>query len=159
MFGLVLMLTFAASAQTSLAAIDGTRVNIDGQRGKVVVLAVGASWLPLSNTQSDYLNRLAKKYAGQEVSFYFIATDSIKAGTKNFASDEQIKKFAFENKLTMPVLRDSDGVATLRKFKIEQVPSFVVLDRNGMLVGEPFGGIDPKYDVTVPISRTIDKVL
>ena len=27
------------------------------------------------------------------------------------------------------------------------------------MVGEPFGGIDPKYDLTVPISKTIDKVL
>lgn len=158
-FGLVLALNVAGSAQVDLSAIDGTRINIQGQRGKVVVLAVGASWLPLSEKQSDYLNSLAKRYAGRDVSFYFIATDSVRPGSKNFASDEQIKTFAIKNKLTMPVLRDSDGAATLKRFKIEQVPSFVVLDKNGALVGEPFGGIDPKYDVTIPISKTIDKVL
>ncbi len=158
-FALSLALFVSASAQTTLTAVDGSRVNVEGQRGKVVVLAVGASWLPLSGKQAEYTNMLAKRYAGKDVVFYFIATDSTKAGTKNFASDDAIRKFAFDNKLGMPVLRDSDGASVLRKFKIEQVPSFVILDKTGVLVGEPFGGIDPKYDLTVPVSRAIDKVL
>ncbi len=158
-FSFLLAVAVTASAQTNLTAIDGTRVNLEGQRGKVVVLAVGASWLPLSGKQAEYTNALAKKYAGKDVVLYFIATDSTKAGSRNFATDDAIRKFAFENKLGIPVLRDSDGASILRKFKIEQVPSFVILDKNGVMVGEPFGGIDPKYDLTVPISRAIDKVL
>ncbi len=158
-FSFLLAVAVTASAQINLTAVDGTRVNIEGQRGKVVVLAVGASWLPLSAKQAEYTNTLAKKYAGKDVVFYFVATDSTKAGSKNFASDDAVRKFAFDNKLGMPVLRDSDGASILRKFKIEQVPSFVILDKNGAMVGEPFGGIDPKYDLTVPISKTIDKVL
>ena len=156
---MALVLSISASAQTNLAAIDGTSVNIDGQRGKVVVLAVGASWLPLSDKQAEYTNSLAKKYAGRDVAVYFIATDSNRAGSKNFASDEAIKKFAFASKLIVPVLRDPDGASILRKFKIEQVPSFVILDKNGVMVGEPYGGIDPKYDLTIPLSRSIDKLL
>jgi thioredoxin-related protein len=158
-FSFLLAVAVTASAQVNLTTVDGTRVNIEGQRGKVVVLAVGASWLPLSGKQAEYTNTLAKKYAGRDVVFYFVATDSTKAGSKNFASDEAIRKFAFDNKLGMPVLRDSEGASILRKFKIEQVPSFVILDKNGAMVGEPFGGIDPKHDLTVPISKTIDKVL
>lgn len=152
-------LSISAFGQIELTAVDGTRVNVEGQRGKVVVMAIGASWLPLSNKQSDFLNALSKKYAGRDVVFYFVATDSTRAGSKNFASDEAIRRFAFENKLAVPVLRDSEGSLTLRKFKVEQVPSFVILDKNGVLAGEPFGGIDPKYDLTVPIGRAIDKIL
>ncbi len=158
-FSFLLAVAVTASAQVNLTTVDGARVNVEGQQGKVVVLAVGASWLPLSSKQAEYTNTLAKKYAGKDVVFYFVATDSTKAGSKNFASDDAIRKFAFANKLAMPVLRDSDGASILRKFKIEQVPSFVILDKNGSMVGEPFGGIDPKYDLTVPISKTIDKVL
>jgi peroxiredoxin len=154
-----IVMSAAASAQTVLTATDGTTVNIEGQRGKVVVVAVGASWLPLSGKQAEYTNTLAKKYAGRDVAFYFVTTDSSKAGAKNFASDEKIRKFAFENKLGVPVLRDPDGLSVLRKFKVEQVPSFVILDKAGALVGEPFGGIDPKFDLTVSISRAIDKLL
>src|ERR1043166_239463 len=156
---LMVVAVFAASAQTDLTSLDGTHVNIEGQTGKVVVLAIGASWLPLSNKQAEFTNALAKKYSGRDVIVYFVATDSVIASSKNFASSESIRKFATGNKLTVTVLRDSDGAATLRKFDIEQVPSFVILDKSGHKVGEAFGGIDPKYDVTVPISKTIDKLL
>jgi hypothetical protein len=158
-FGLTAALALAASAQTDLTSTDGTHVNVQGQRGKVVVLAIGARWLPLSNVQADYTNALAKRYAGRDVVVYFIATDSANGRSKNFADDAAIKKFAFDNKLAVPVLRDQDGAATLRKFRIEQVPSFVILDKSGAMVGDPFGGVDPKYDVTVPISKVIDKLL
>lgn len=150
---------FAASAQTNLASLDGTRVNIEGQDGKVVVLAIGASWLPLSDKQAEFTNALAKKYAGRNVVFYFVATDSLNAGSKNFASNDGLRKFATGNRLSATMLRDPDGAATLKKFKVEQVPSFVILDKNGREVGEPFGGIDPKFDITIPISKVIDKLL
>lgn len=158
-FSLSIALLVSASAQTNLTATDGTRVNIEGPRGKIVVIAVGASWLPLSDKQAEYTNTLVKKYAGRDVVFYFVATDSAKTGAKNFATDDTIRKFAMQNKLGIPVLRDPDGAAILKRFKIEQVPSFVILDKNGVLIGEPFGGIDPTYDLTIPISKSIDKVL
>ena len=150
---------FAVSAQVNLTSLDGKSVNVEGQNGKVVILAIGASWLPLSDKQAEFTNALAKKYAGKNVVFYFVATDSANPKSKNFATDNAIKKFAFDNKLTATVLRDSDGSATLKKFNVEQVPSFVILDKNGKQVGDVFGGIDPKYDVTIPISKAIDKLL
>ena len=156
---LVLGIALAGSAQTNLTSLDGSRVNVEGQTGKVVVLAIGASWLPLSDKQAEFTNALAKKYAGKNVVFYFVATDSSNAKSKNFASNDAIMKFANENKLTATVLRDSDGAATLKKFTVEQVPSFVILDKSGNQVGEPFGGIDPKYDITIPISKAINKVM
>lgn len=156
---ITLVAVFAASAQTTLTSLDGTRVNVEDQNGKVVVLAIGASWLPLSNKQAEFTNALAKKYAGKDVAIFFIATDSLNAASKNFASVDGIRKFAAGNKMTATVLRDPDGAATLRKFKVEQVPSFVILDKSGREVGEPFGGIDPKYDITIPISKAIDKLL
>lgn len=156
---ITLAAVFAASAQTSLTSIDGTRVDVESQTGKVVVLAIGASWLPLSNKQAEFTSALAKKYAGKNVVVYFVATDSLNAGSKNFASNESIRKFAVANKLSVTILRDPDGAATLKKFNVEQVPSFVILDKSGREIGEPFGGIDPKYDITIPISKAIDKLL
>lgn len=156
---LVLAIAFTASAQTNLVSLDGSRVNLEGQTGKVVVIAFGASWLPLSGKQAEFTNALAKKYEGKSVVFYFVATDSSNAKSKNFATDAAIQKFAAENKLTATVLRDSDGAATLKKFNVEQFPSFVILDKSGNQVGEPFGGLDPKYDITIPVSKAIDKLL
>jgi len=151
--------SFAASAQTILTSLDGAKVNLQGQKGKVVILAVGASWLPLSGKQAEYANILAQKYAGRNVVVYFVATDSTSPKSKNFASNDSIQKFGVANKLTIPVLRDSDGTLTLEKFTVDQLPSFVILDKEGNQAGGAFGGINPKYDVTVPISKAVDKLL
>jgi len=159
-FGLSVVFAFSVFAQTNLTALDGSKINVEGQKGKVVVLAIGASWLPLSKEQAVITNKLAKKYAGSDVVVYFVMTDSTVAKSKNYASDTDIGAFATKNKLTVSVLRDSDGALTLKKFGVDQLPSFVVLDKNGKL-SEVFGGIDtnPKNDVSVPISQTIDKLL
>ena len=158
-FGLLLTFAAASSAQTSLASLNGGDVDIQGQRGKVVILAMGASWLPLSNKQAEYTNMLAKRYTGKDVVVYFVATDSTNMKSKNYATTSDIEKFVAGSKLVVPVLRDSDGTVTLKKFSIDQLPSFVILDKQGNIAGAAFGGIDPKYDVTIPISRAVDKLL
>ncbi len=159
-FGLLVVFAFSVSAQTNLSTLDGGKVNIEGQKGKVVILAIGATWLPLSKEQSAITNKLAKKYASSDVVVYFVTTDSASAKSKNFASDEEISAFATKNKLTVSVLRDSDGLLTLKKYSVDQLPSFVILDKNGKLA-EVFGGIDtnPRNDVSTPISQAIDKLL
>jgi len=149
----------AASAQTSLASLSGGQVDVQAQRGKVVVLALGASWLPLSKQQAEYTNVLAKRYTGKNVVVYFVATDSTNAKSKNFATNADIEKFVAGSKLNVAVLRDSDGVATLKKFNVDQLPSFVILDKQGNVSGSAFGGIDPKFDVTIPISKAVDSLL
>ena len=159
---LIVSAAFVISAKaqaSSLLGLDGSRVDVQGQHGKVVILAVGARWLPLSGKQAEYTNNLAKKYTGRDVVVYFVSTDSIDTKSKNFASNDDIKKFATSSKLTVTILRDVDGVYSLKKFNLDQIPSFVVLDKNGTMVGQAFGGIDPNYDITVPISKTVDRIL
>jgi len=156
--GLLVVFSLSVTAQTNLTSLDGAKVNVEGQQGKIVVLAIGASWLPLSKDQAVITNKLAKKYAGKDVAIYFVATDSSNAKSKNYASNEDLTAFATRNKLNVSVLRDSDGAGTLKKFGVDQLPSFVVLDKNGK-VAEVFGGIDPKNDATLTISQMIDKLL
>lgn len=158
----VFAFSIAASAQAvTLTSLDGERVNVQGQKGKVVVLAIGASWLPLSNQQAIIINKLAKKYAGRDVVFYFVTTDSASVKSKNYADDDAVRKFAASNKLNVPVLRDSDGAITLKKFGIDQLPSFVILGKDGKPATESYVGIDvdPKTDIISAISREIDEIL
>jgi thiol-disulfide isomerase/thioredoxin len=144
-----------------LTALDGARVDVENQKDKVVVLAIGASWLPLSTQQAAITSKLAKKYVGRDVVVYFVATDSTAAKSKNYASDDELNSFVTRNKLTVPVLRDSDGAQTLKKYGVDQLPSFVILGKDGKPATEAFGGIgtDPKNDVSIPISQAIDRIL
>lgn len=151
----------SAAQNVSLTNLDGGNFSLDAQRGKVVVLAVGATWLPLSDKQAIITNKLVKKYAGRDVEIYFVATDSTAAKSKNFASNQQIQDFAARNKMTAAILRDSDGATTLKRFKIDQLPAFVVFDKNGKVIGEPFGGVTPNAETEMAnqISQAIDKIL
>ena len=149
----------AADAQTPLSSLGGGSVDVQAQKGRVVVLAVGASWLPLSGKQAEFTNALAKKYAGKNVSIYFVATDSTNPRSKNYATDDQIRQWASANRLTVTILRDGDGASVTRKFAVDQLPAFIILDKNGNQSGDAYGGIDPKYDVTVPISKKVDSLL
>jgi thiol-disulfide isomerase/thioredoxin len=158
--GLLLAFSFAARAQNiTFTSLDGAKVDVSSQKGKVVVLAIGASWLPLSKDQAVAVNKLAKKYTGKDVAFYFIATDSTAAKSKNFASDDDIRKFSQSNKLTITILRDSDGVISKKQYKIDQMPAFIILDKEGKLAGTPFGGIDPDTDISAILSKKIDAIL
>jgi thiol-disulfide isomerase/thioredoxin len=159
-FGLLIAFSFAAQAQNiTFTSLDGAKVDLSSQKGKIVVLGIGASWLPLSKDQAVAINKLAKKYAGRDVAFYFIATDSTSAKSKNYASDDAIRKFGQTNKLTITILRDSDGVTSIKQYKVDQMPAFVILDKDGKLAGAPFGGIDPETDIAATLSKKIDAIL
>lgn len=157
MLGMMTALAATAFGQASLRSLDGRSVDVTAQKGKVVVLVVGASWLPLSEKQAAITNTLVKKYASKPVVFYFVSTDA--ATARNAVSDAELRQFATKNKITVPILRDPDGSVVMSKLKVEQVPSFVIIDKTGSVAGEPFGGLDPKADTSIPISKAIDKLL
>ena len=137
------LLSFSAAAQTSLPSISGGSIDVQAQKGKVVILAVGARWLPLSAKQAEFTNSLAKKYAGKNVAVYFVATDSLDPKSKNHATNSDLATFASDRNLGVPLLRDPEAAAIVRKFRVNQLPSFILLDKNGSISGPAFGGIDP----------------
>src|SRR5215467_11857222 len=85
---IMLALTGVSMAQTALTSLDGAKVDVQAQHGKVVILAMGASWLPLSGKQVDFTNVLAKRYEGKPVVVYFVSTDSATPKSKNYATTE-----------------------------------------------------------------------
>ena len=142
----------------SMRSIDGQTVNSDSLRGEVVVLAFGASWLPLSRTQLQGIRKLADEYSGRGVAVYFVSTDSEDSKSKNYASDEQLRAFAQKYALKVTVLRDPDGEVS-KKLGIDQLPSIVIIDKQGNVVGEPIRGIDPQGNLAGQLAKTLDKIL
>lgn len=160
---LVIALSTVSMAQNvSLPSLDGGAVSLQSQKGKVVVLAIGASWLPLSKQQAIIVNKLSKKYSPNDVVVYFVTTDSANAKSKNFADDAAVRAFATRNKMTASILRDADGATTLKRFKVDQLPSFVIIDKQGN-PSEPYAGLDPDTVATDnlanQIAQAIDRLL
>jgi peroxiredoxin len=142
----------------SMKSIDGQTVTSESLRGEVVVLAFGASWLPLSRTQLQGIRKLADEYSDRGVVVYFVSTESEDSKSKNFASDEQLRAFAQKYGLKVTVLRDPDG-AVSKKLGIDQLPSIVILDKQGSVVGEPIRGIDPQGNLAGQLASRLDKIL
>jgi peroxiredoxin len=159
---LVTLLTTAAVAQNrvdfSLKSIDGQTVTSESLRGEVVVLAFGASWLPLSKTQLQGVRKLADEYSNKGVVVYWVSTESDDAKSKNYATDQQLKSFSQKYGLNVTVLRDPNGVIS-KKFGVDQLPSIVILDKEGNISGAPIGGLDPLGNLAAQLAPRLDKLL
>ena len=140
----------------SFRSIDGESVTADSLRGQVVVLAIGAAWLPLSKNQLEGVKKLADDYAGRGVAVYWVSTDSDSPKSKNFASEDQLRALGRKYKVT--VLRDPDGVVS-KKFGVNQLPTVVIIDKQGNISGGPIGGLDPNANLTAQLSERLKKVL
>jgi thiol-disulfide isomerase/thioredoxin len=94
----------AQAAGFAFRNLDGRRVAANDFRGKVVVLAFGASWLPLSRAQVQGVQQLANEFGGRGVEVFWVSTDSEQAKSKNFASDEQLRSLRRKTILRINVL-------------------------------------------------------
>ncbi|HEY1404824.1 MAG TPA: TlpA disulfide reductase family protein [Pyrinomonadaceae bacterium] len=144
----------------SLRSVDGGNITSEQLRGDVVVLAFGASWLPLSRTQVEGVQRLADEYRDRDLRVYWVSTDSESQKSKNFATDDQLRSFARKNGLKIGVLRDPDG-ALFKRMGVDrnQLPALVIFDKEGQISGAPLGGLDPEGNLVQRLSARINKLL
>ncbi|HEX8634766.1 MAG TPA: TlpA disulfide reductase family protein [Pyrinomonadaceae bacterium] len=144
----------------SLRSVDGGSITSEQLRGDVVILAFGASWLPLSRTQIEGVQRLADEYRDRDLRVYWVSTDSESQKSKNFATDDQLRSFARKNGLKIGVLRDPDG-AFFKRLGVDrnQLPALVIFDKEGQISGMPIGGLDPEGNLVQRLSARINKLL
>jgi peroxiredoxin len=146
------------SADFSLRSIDGQAIGTSELRGQVVILAVGASWLPLSRKQAQNIRKLANEYGKRGVAVYWVSTDSESPKSKNYASDEQLKAFARRHDLEVTVLRDPEA-AVVKQMGVSELPAIVILDRSGRVFRSPITGLDPEGDLSKQLAEPLDELL
>jgi peroxiredoxin len=155
-------LASAAPAQVEfrLRTADGGEISSEMMKGDVVVLAFGASWLPLSKEQVRGVQELADEFGPRNVRVYWVSTDSDKAGSKNYASDEQLRAFARKNNLKVAVLRDPDG-ALFKRLGVpgNQLPAVVLFDQTGAVSVPSLGGLDPERKLVQDLGPRLNKLL
>jgi peroxiredoxin len=139
----------------SLRGVDGPAVTSESLRGEVVVLAFGASWLPLTRNQMEGLKKLADQYAGRGVAVYWVSTESDSAKSKNFVADAELQQLGRKYKIT--VLRDPDGPIS-RRLGVDQLPATVIINKQGQIAAA-VGGLDPTADFAKQVAERLDKIL
>src|SRR6185436_16569878 len=143
------------AADFSLRAVDGPAVTSESLRGEVVVLAFGASWLPLTRNQMEGLKKLADQYAARGVAVYWVSTESDSPKSKNFVSDEELRDLGRKYKTS--VLRDPDGPVS-RRLGVDQLPATVIINKQGQIAAT-LGGLDPSADLAKQLAERLDKIL
>jgi peroxiredoxin len=160
----LLLLAILASAaiaqlpQLTLRSVEGQSFNLAASRGKVVVLSFGATWVPLTSRELPALQKLADRYAGRNVSFYWVSINSTRPGARHYASDAELQAFAQRNGWRLTILRDPDQTA-YRAFGVEALPTVVIIDAEGQLFGK-YVGFDPQQaEAYADVARSLDQLL
>jgi peroxiredoxin len=161
----MLVLTPQKTAQAGQERLDFQFRSIDGQaiganevRGQVVVLAVGASWLPLSRKQAQNIRKLANEYGKRGVVVYWVSTDSESPKSRNYATDEQLRAFSRRHDLNITILRDPEA-AIVKQMGVSELPAIVILDRTGKVFRSPITGLDPEGNLSEQLAEPLNELL
>lgn len=143
-----------AQQDFTFATADGQTVPISSMRGKVVVLFFSGVQDPQRREGLAALESLAKRYQGKDVKVCWVSVNSPAELT-----DAQLKS-AGGAATSVTVLRNTNKDAFKRfSGKLAQLPTVVILDRQGTAVGQPRGGFNPNSDFINDLATTIDGLL
>lgn len=119
-------------------SLDGKALDLADYKGKIVVLNAWGSWCAPCRLEAKYFTKVAKATEGQGVQFVGVNTrDAERAQAISFEKDFGV---------TYPSFYDPTGKLLLRfpkgTFKLQSIPSTVVIDRDGKLAARFVGPLD-----------------
>jgi thiol-disulfide isomerase/thioredoxin len=132
----------------ALNDLNGNRVSLVGQRGKVVLLNFWASWCPPCRGEMPSMQKLHEKMLGKKFIILAVSLDR---------SFETAKTFAGKNGYTFPILLDTSG-SVAKEYGISGIPTTYILDKNGNILSKEIGGRDwASADVINRLNDLINK--
>jgi thiol-disulfide isomerase/thioredoxin len=107
-------------------AIDGTRVNLDNLRGKVVLIYFFASWSPPSMLELDWVRQLAGRVPADTLQPLGICLDNDPVAVPSVLDNHEI---------SWPVYCDGRGWqgTLVRSLGVNEIPVLWIVDRDGVL--------------------------
>lgn len=144
-----------ANAQDlSFSTPGGQTVTLSSLRGNVVVLLFSGMQDPQRRDGLKALESLADRYQGRNVKICWVSVNAASEVT-----NDQLKSIA-DSAASVSVLRDGNQAAFKRfSGKLAQLPTIVVLDRQGDPFGQPRGGFNPNSDFINDLASIVDRLL
>lgn len=137
-----------AAPSYAAMSLNGDSVTLAGQRGKVVLLNVWATWCHPCRAEIPELRALHDRYQSRGLELIGVSVDT--DGT-----DDAIRSFMSEFSMTFPVWRDPDERIST-KFLTVGVPSTFLIDKQGILRWRKTGPIAPN---DTSLKSAIDRAL
>jgi thiol-disulfide isomerase/thioredoxin len=114
----------------SLKNLEGKTINLSDLIGKVVVLDFWATWCGPCKASFPAMQELVTKYKDKNVEFLFVNTWE---RGKDSEITENATTFINDKKYSFNVVFDYDN-ATTTKYKIEGIPTKILIDKKGSVV-------------------------
>ena len=110
-----------------LKGLDGKFYDTSEMRGDVVVVSFGATWCVPCTWELVAIEELKVEYAGKPVRFIWVNIEDPKRTSNNI-----LKYYVKDRRLTIPVLRDPGGSVLARyESTSTRIPIMVLFDREG----------------------------
>ncbi|WUS97570.1 TlpA family protein disulfide reductase [Streptomyces sp. NBC_00708] len=118
--------------------LDGKALDLAAYKGKIIVINAWGSWCAPCRLESKYFTKVAEETKDQGVQFVGINTrDNSRSNALSFEEDHGITYPSFYDRTGKLLLRFPKGT-----FRLQSIPSTVVIDREGKLAARFVGGID-----------------
>jgi len=151
--GLAMIATISAfpiNAQDSnFSTLDGQNVPLSSFRGTVVVLLFSGVRDPQRRDGLKALQELSEREKGQNVKICWVSINN-----ETEMSNDQLRNIG-SSAASVTILRDANQTA-FKRFKGSQLPTVVVLDKQGNPFGQPRGGFNPNSDFINDLASMID---
>lgn len=126
-----------------LKGLDGKFYDTAQMRGDVLVVSFGATWCVPCSWEQVAVEELKVEYTGKPVRFLWVSIEDPKRVSNNI-----LRHYAKEQRMTVPVLRDPGGVALAQYEKTgTRIPVVVFFDAEGRPNGKAHQGMS--QDITV----------
>jgi len=141
---------FPINAQdSSFSTLDGQNVPLSSFRGTVVVLLFSGVRDPQRRDGLKALQELSEREKGQNVKICWVSINN-----EAEMSNDQLRNIG-SSAASVTILRDANQAA-FKRFKGSQLPTVVVLDKQGNPFGQPRGGFNPNSDFINDLASMID---
>ena len=122
--------------------LGGRKVELKHFKGKVVFLNFWATWCGPCKEEMPAMEALYNQFKDKDFVFLAISVD--------YAGLKTVKEFVEKYRYTFPVLMDPKG-ETLDRFGVKGIPTTVLIDRKGLMIGKAVGPKDWKRPEVISI--------
>jgi thiol-disulfide isomerase/thioredoxin len=113
---------------------DGTQVKLSEYKGKVVLVSFWATWCPPCRELLPHERELVEgKYRNKPFAILGVALDE----------PEQLTAYLKSNPLPWISIADGRPGTIAKQWKVDSIPSAVLVDHTGVIRGRWIGGFDP----------------
>jgi len=123
----------------TLNDLQGKPFKLSEQRGKPVLIVFGTTWCPYCRDEIPRLKNIFQTYGKKGLVLINIDIQEPR---------DKVKRFAEKHRLPYRVLLD-ERAEVAKKYGIQGVPTFVLIDVNGLIVCQQCISIEPLIEKTL----------